>query len=75
MRSALQDRHFGDCLSGSISTRLIDVHHHFAPSFYLAEARNQFIAVGNGAAQVMKSEKSEAKAELQWAQTNARVWG
>ena len=29
---------------------LIDVHHHFAPAFYIEEAREQFIATGNGGA-------------------------
>jgi 6-methylsalicylate decarboxylase len=32
--------------AASTSTRLIDVHHHFAPPFYLPSAREQFIAMG-----------------------------
>lgn len=29
---------------------LIDVHHHFAPAFYIEEAREQFVRTGNGGA-------------------------
>ena len=31
-------------------SELIDVHHHFAPAFYIEEARDQFVRTGNGGA-------------------------
>lgn len=34
--------------SAAPSARLIDVHHHFAPPFYLSAAREQFLAMGRG---------------------------
>ena len=40
----------GPLADAPAASGLIDVHHHFAPAFYIEEAREQFVSTGNGGA-------------------------